>query len=321
VTEGRSTPEISVVIPTYQRANRLPPLLESLAAQTLEPDRFEVLVADNGSADNTSDLLKELATTLPFELRVVRIEVNRGPAPARNLGWRSARAPFIAFLDDDCTPAPHWLEAALAAFADRPRAGVIQGRTRAPEGIEIGELPPWYIWQVIEAETPIFEACNIFYRRSALEVTGGFDEDIGWWGEDTAAGWRVLDAGWERGFSAEAVATHVVEPRGVRWHLRNGLKERNMIRLAAAFPAFRREAFWRSWAFRREDAAFVLAVAGLVGALRFRPAILLALPYLRWRRPSLRRGFVRLALEIVAVDAARCAGQVSGALSYRILVI
>jgi GT2 family glycosyltransferase len=170
--------------------------------------------------------------------------------------------------------------------------------------------------------TPYFEACNIFYRRAALEDAGGFDEEIGNYGEDAALGWAVLETGWGRGYAEEAVVYHDVEDRGVQYHLRTGLLERNVARIAKRHPGFRREAFWRPWAFRREDAVFTLAVAGLLLARWRRSALILVLPYVRLRLPE--RGHprrFRLLAEHIAVDGARFAGMRFGSLRYGLVVL
>jgi glycosyltransferase involved in cell wall biosynthesis len=315
-----------VVIPTYQRAHLLPALMENLAAQTLASDRFEVVVVDNCSTDDTSDVVTSLASTVPFRLRLARTEVNHGPAAARNLGWRTADAPLIAFIDDDVAPMEGWLEAGLRALNDEPQVGVMQGRTRVPKEMQRQRHdygpPNWELFHAIECPTPYFEACNIFFRRDALEATGGFNEHIGWWGEDTAAGWEAVRAGWARGFAFDAMATHPIERRGWRWFMQNGMRESNIVRLAREYPEFRESAFWRPWAYRKEDAAFKTAVVGALLALRFRPALLLVLPYLWLQHPSIRqRSFARLCVQIPLVDAARSVGQIRGAIVYRIFVI
>jgi glycosyltransferase involved in cell wall biosynthesis len=319
-------PEISVVIPTYNRSARIVALLETLRQQTLAPERFEVVVVDNCSTDDTSAAIGTLDPTLPFRVLVHRTPVNKGPAPARNLGWRTASAPLLAFLDDDCTPAPGWLEAGLAALGDQPAAGVIQGRTHVPDEVDVNQVaygpPDWEVLHAINGPTPQFETCNIFYRREVMEKIGGFDEGIGWWGEDTAAGWRALQAGWEGGFAFWAEVTHPVEQRGWGWFIRNGLNERNLIGLAVELPAYRAAAFWRPWAYRKEEAALVAAVVGAAVGLRFRPALLLALPYLWWRRPSVRHlSFFRLCFQIPILDAARISAHLRGSVEQRTLVL
>jgi glycosyltransferase involved in cell wall biosynthesis len=311
-------PEISVVIPTFCRANRLRRLIGALEQQTFPRDRFEVVVVDNASTDDTPAVLRELAARSPLDLRAL-VEPTPGPAATRNAGWREARGEIIAFVDDDCVPEPGWLEAGLRAMRADGGLGVVQGCTRKRDDESLGD---WTLWRQITGPTPYFEACNIFYRRAALAQTPGFDEGIGNYGEDCAAGWAVVAAGWRRGFTEAAVAYHDVEERGVRYHLRTGLLERHVARLAKRHPEFRREAFWRPWAFRRENAAFTLAVAGLALSPRHRSALLLALPYLRLRLPPPehpRR--LRFLAERIAVDGAQFVGMRVGSLRYRLAVL
>jgi glycosyltransferase involved in cell wall biosynthesis len=103
----------------------------------LASDRFEVVVVDDCST--TTDivaLVEDLATKVPFRLRAARTPVNDGPAAARNIGWKIASAPFVAFLDDDCIPDPKWLEAGLEALTSQPRVGVIQGAHGLLRGLQ-----------------------------------------------------------------------------------------------------------------------------------------------------------------------------------------
>lgn len=315
-------PKVSVVVPTFRRPERLPELLGCLAAQTAHPSSFEVLIVDNFSQDDTSEVLEGFVDKMPFRLRPLRTDHNAGPAPARNLGWRSAQASYVAFMDDDCAPEPEWLERGLAAIEAAPKVGVVQGSTLPPTKISSKDYGDHYVWREVRRPTPYFEACNIFYRREALEQSGGFDETIGWWGEDTAAGWRVIENGWERGFAEDAVVRHPVERRGWVWHIKTGLLDENLVRLAAEYPGFRREAFWKPWAYRRDDAAFVGALASLLLALRWRPAILGVLPYCWWRRPSVRRpAFLRLSIQLPFIDLARLIGRIRGAIKHRVFVV
>lgn len=319
VASREPIPQVTVVVPTYCRPHLLGRLVAALEAQTLPPDRFDVVVVDNASSDDTSTRLSALASASPLRLRHL-IEHKRGPAATRNAGWRASTAPIVAFIDDDCVPEPGWLAGGLATISTDDRIGVVQGCTRKPEGQPHGG--DWTLWRQITEPTPFFEGCNIFYRRAALEQSDGFDEDIGNYGEDTALGWSVIDGGWKRGYAEDAVAYHDVEERGVAYHVRTGLLERNVARIAKRYPDFRREAFWRPWAFRRENAAFTTAVAGALLATWRRPALLLALPYLLLRLPPRghpRRG--RLLLERIAVDAAQFAGMRLGSLRYRIAVL
>src|SRR3954466_3165587 len=96
--------EISVVVPTRNRAGRLRALLESLAAQPAH----EVVVVDNASRDDTQAVVTKAG------VRRIRLPEPMGPAVARNRGWREARGDLIVFTDDDVVARPGW----LAAIAD-----------------------------------------------------------------------------------------------------------------------------------------------------------------------------------------------------------
>jgi len=94
------TPEISVVIPTKDRATYLELTLASLAVQELDRSRFEVVVVDDGSKDHTAEVLQAWSEAVP--LRVARHAQNGGRSAARNSGVELCRAPIVLFLDDDC---------------------------------------------------------------------------------------------------------------------------------------------------------------------------------------------------------------------------
>jgi GT2 family glycosyltransferase len=203
------------------------------------------------------------------------------------------------------------------------RLGVVQGCTRTPEDAPIGN---WTLTRQIDGPTPYFEGLNIFYRRAALEGTGGFDEEIANYGEDAALGWAVVDAGWLRGYAADAVVYHDAEERGVRYHLWAGLLERNVALIAKRHPRFREEAFWRPWAFRSKDAKFTLALVGVLVAVRRPAALVASVPYahhLYTRRPSRSslKSQGRWFLERIAVDAAQFVGMRVGSIRHRVAVL
>ena len=323
--ESQRDPRVTVVVATHRRPDKIARLLRSLGSQTLGSDAFEVVVVDDCSGDNTNEVLASLASEVPYKLTALRTTANRGPGPARNIGWRATTTPFVAFTDDDCQPDPNWLAAGLKELESDPSLGVVQGRTET----EVREDIPNSRWNhgiFVGSATPYFETCNIFYRRQALDEGGGFGEHYNWWGgwycEDTYGGWRVLDKAWGRGYSDHALVMHDLTVRNLRWWIDKSLVLCNEVGVAKAHPGFRRDAWWRPWSPRRWDAAFVVGSVGLIGALRWRPAALLALPYIWWRRPSVREpDFARRCVETVVVDSARTAGIVYGGIRHRLLVV
>jgi glycosyltransferase involved in cell wall biosynthesis len=131
--------QVSVVVATHRRAHLLPSLFDGLSAQVagdaaLVADQLEVVVVDDASPDDTPIVLARLAEAADFTVRVIRQPENRGPAAARNAGWKASVAPIVAFTDDDCVPQPGWIDALVAAV--RGGADIAQGRTEPdPEAL------------------------------------------------------------------------------------------------------------------------------------------------------------------------------------------
>jgi glycosyltransferase involved in cell wall biosynthesis len=113
------TPEVSVIIPTYNRRAMLVAAIDSVLAQSFRA--FELIVIDDGSTDGTAEHLARLGETI----RIERIE-HRGPAAARNRGVELALAPLIAFLDSDDLWAPAKLERQLAFMRANPGCAICQ---------------------------------------------------------------------------------------------------------------------------------------------------------------------------------------------------
>lgn len=110
--------KISVVIPTYNRKNKLFRALQSVRNQTMEPD--EVIVVDDGSIDNTESFIKNLCGSWP-ELKYI-YQSNQGPGAARNTGIRAAKGDYVAFLDSDDEWYPAKLEKQVSALDLNPMA-------------------------------------------------------------------------------------------------------------------------------------------------------------------------------------------------------
>ena len=107
--------EVSVVIPTYNRKERLKDTLESLFHQTIPKDQYEIIVVDDGSSDGTEELVQVMIKTSPCSLRYFK-QKNQGQAAARNLGIKNAVAEIIGFTDDDCIVDAGWIQKAADYF-------------------------------------------------------------------------------------------------------------------------------------------------------------------------------------------------------------
>jgi GT2 family glycosyltransferase len=174
-------PAVTVVIPTCGRPELLARCLAALGRQTLGREGFEVIVADDSG-------------------------LRSGPAAARNRGWRQARAPIVAFTDDDTEPQPEWLAEGLRAMA---AADAAAGRVVMP----IPARPTDYERDAQGLERAEFVTANCFVRRELLERIGGFDEGFRMaWREDSDLHFRLLRCGARLVRAPLAVVAHPVRP-------------------------------------------------------------------------------------------------------------
>jgi glycosyltransferase involved in cell wall biosynthesis len=168
------TPEVSVVIPTYNRCAMLLEAIDSVLAQSAAA--FELIVVDDGSTDGTQDHLERLGKTI----RIERIE-HRGPAAARNRGVALARAPLIAFLDSDDLWAPTKLERQLAFMRTNPGCAIsqtneiwIRNGRRVNPGVRhrkrAGDI------FIDSLRTCLISMSATMMRTSLFRALGGFDE-------------------------------------------------------------------------------------------------------------------------------------------------
>jgi glycosyltransferase involved in cell wall biosynthesis len=318
------SPLVSVVVSTHNRPRRLARLLAALRDQTVDCDRFEVVVVDNGSGPETALILEREKARGDLPLRTLRVATTLGPAGGRNLGWQQAAAPLIAFTDDDCQPSSQWLEALLAAAAADTTA-VLQGPTRpAPDELDRDGLLSHTVR--IEHLGPQYETCNIAYPRPVLEALGGFDERFGLQpaGEDTDLAWRAIAAGHETVFVPAAVVHHAVESVGVAGMLRRAARWSAVVRVFADHPATRpmlyRGRFWNVWHYLLYRS--LIALAGPPWLRRLLITGHLLAVRRRARSHSVRRGAGPAAVAFLLVhDAVECCAVARGAIRYRTLVL
>ncbi len=201
----RVKPEVSVVVPVRDGATSLSALLATLKAQDLDAQRYEVIVVDNASRDDSA------AVAVTYGARVAAAPVpNR--SLARNAGVRAAQADLIAFIDADCTASSQWLSALLRCRGEAPlMAGPVEIETHSPPNTIERFEASWRFDQ--EAAVPMGWAAtaNLMVERVAFEAIGGFDSAYLHIGEDVDFCVRARRAGYELGFCREAVVRHGAE--------------------------------------------------------------------------------------------------------------
>ncbi|HVY08677.1 MAG TPA: glycosyltransferase family A protein [Mycobacteriales bacterium] len=257
---------VAVVVSTHNRGALLDGLLGALEAQ--DHRDTEVVVADNGSSDDTWQLLTARCARTPMRLRALRLPFHDGPGVPRNTCIAEARAELIAFTDDDCLPTPHWLSALTAAF-DAGTA-IVQGRTLPEPG---GWGGPWGRTLTVTSPSGLYETANLAARRAAILEVGGFAGQRllsgRAFGEDVVLGSAIARTGGFR-FAADAVVHHRVMAGNYRDFLDERRRLAGFPMLVREVPELRQRAFLRLFLSRRTasaDLAVAAATAVVVADL------------------------------------------------------
>ena len=212
---GPGAGDVSCVVPVRDDPEGLATLLASLESHP--PTPAGVVVAEDGSRNPAA--IAELARL--SNARVIQRQVARGPAAARNEGWRAAATPIVAFLDADVEVTPGWLAPLLAHFAD-PSVAAVAPRVRAPVAhastldsferhcspLDMGALP-----SIVGPRRRVryVPSAALLFRREALDALDGFDEDL-LLGEDVDLVWRAAAAGWMVRYEPSIVVHHRNRP-------------------------------------------------------------------------------------------------------------
>ena len=241
-----NTPQISVVVCTYNRAALLEKALRSLFAQQPAGLNFEIVVIDNNSADETPRVVESLKAESPIPLRYFR-ETRQGNAYARNAGVDQAAGSIVAYMDDDVIADENWVAGISRAFAREPELSFVGGRI-----LPVWENDPpswltsahWAPLALLDYGTEPLEiagqsprgllTANIAIRREVFDEVGGFLTSLqrvkGAIGsmEDHEFLMRVCRSGKRGMYVPELIAWAPVDPERMtkdyhrRWHTGHG---------------------------------------------------------------------------------------------------
>ncbi len=251
--------EASIIVATYNRATYLSICLAALANLESDPKRFEIIVVDNNSGDNTLTVcLKYIQDHPDLEVRYI-CETKQGASYARNRGVAEARGEIICFLDDDSPPPPQWLNTLLDVF-NEPSVGCAGG----PSVLDYqGQEVPWWLQGDLQAllssyALPYSEitqlsewyqfplSCNMAIRRSLFGELGFLRTDLSKIGNqplaaaETEMADRINKAGWKVMYVPDGPVYHLVAPERLNknyiYHRGRGLAESHIILTADKRP-------------------------------------------------------------------------------------
>ena len=183
-----SHPLVSVIIPVYNGAATIERCIESVLAQDYPQKRYETIVVDNNSTDETFELIRRYPIT-------VLKETKKGSGSARNCGLAHARGEIVAFTDAACFAEPNWLEELVKPFSD-PVVGGVGGAMKGASmgtaverysdhrGVASHRFPPALF-------LPYLVTGNAAFRKVLVDAVGGFDEALVKSSEDRDLSWRI----------------------------------------------------------------------------------------------------------------------------------
>ena len=213
------------MIPTLDRPDSLPRVIDALAGQSFDPARMELVIVEDAKNETGIDL-----PALPFDARVLRAE-QPGASHARNVGWRAAAHPLVLFLGDDIIPVSQLVAHHVAIHERHPGADVgALGHVRWARELRRDAFMAWldhgiqFSYPTIrdgEAGPGHFYSSNVSVKRSILEEVGGFDaERFPFLYEDIDLGARLFARGFRLLYDGNAIGEHLHRPDLERWKAR-----------------------------------------------------------------------------------------------------
>ncbi|WP_066041775.1 glycosyltransferase [Herbiconiux solani] len=218
-----STGSVSVVIINFRGADDTIECVRQTLAVDFPADKLEIIVIENGSGD---DSLARLTAAFGDEkqVRIVTSAENLGFTGGCNLGAKSAKGEFLAFLNNDAKPDKGWITAALAQFDVSPAVAAVGSKVLDWDGIAVDFVGPGLTWfgmgfkpNLGRADRPEFDVPRdilfgtgsaLFVRRTVFAELGGFDERLFMFYDDVDLGWRLNLRGYRVRFAPDSVVRH-----------------------------------------------------------------------------------------------------------------
>ncbi len=217
-------PFVSVIVPTYNRSELLRQTVNSFLAQTYPPEKWELILVDNASTDDTGEVIAEIAAR---ETKVKGLsETRRGAHHARNSGALAARGDVLYFTDDDMLAEPDLLEKIVTGFVEGSNVGSVTGRVLPRWDTE----PPVWVLEhcknallslidlgpqlMVSDDDPGVYSCHQAVLREAFMRAGGFNPDTNageFTGDnETGLNIKIKALGYRFAYVGESVTHHMI---------------------------------------------------------------------------------------------------------------
>jgi glycosyltransferase involved in cell wall biosynthesis len=203
-TDQPSAVEVTVTVITRNRARILEHCLRGLADQSLDPSRYEIVVVDAGSTDDTTAVIAAAQQRARCRIRAFRYSEHRGLSVVRNRSIREAHGEVIVFVDSDGLVPPSFLSVHLAAHQASHVDIVCRGPIIAVDSLD---RPFAARWSLLDLNTSYFDTSNASVRRGRLLAAGLFDEGLADW-EGLEMGLRLRQLALRRVYRPNAPLYH-----------------------------------------------------------------------------------------------------------------
>ena len=229
-------PELSIIMATYNRSATIAKTLKHLAEQDIDYSRFELIIVDDASPDNTHEVVLTLTPQMPFKINFLRNDQNRGPGYTQNRGIREAQAPLLMIMTDDVFMSPDAIRNHIEFHEKFPgiKHAALGKVTQSPElrsSALMRNWDPFRFWLldgVDELPFYMFWACNVSCKLEFMTQYGMFREHIGRGGpvafEDLEVGYRLSKNGMNLHYLSTAMGYHyheyTIEQAVQRWYER-----------------------------------------------------------------------------------------------------
>lgn len=259
--QGREIPFVSVVVPVYNDAGRIGKCIEALLAQTYPRHKYEILVVDNGSTDETRTVVGQYPCTLLIEHSI------QSSYAARNAGIKSATGGVIAFTDSDCIPREDWLERGVTNLLGVSNCGLVGGRINVffrnavrPNAVELYDSITGFNQKEDVERHHFGSTANVFTFKSVLDGVGFFNDNLKS-GGDNEWGRRVFSCGYAQIYADDVVVAHPA-----RYSFRQ-LQRRHARLIGGCY-----EQYWQNsyWAHIKESIGSIRNIVGLIAGTVFR---------------------------------------------------
>lgn len=210
--------DISVIVPAYNAQPYISRCIEALLSQSFNPNNYEVIVVDDGSSDQTADIIKNYPVKYVYQK-------NQGPATARNRGVKEAKGDIILFTDADCVPTGNWIEEMVRPFKS-PDIAAVKGAYLTNQKEVVARLAQVEFEERFEMlkkadSIDMVDTYSAGFRKAIFSQMGGFDTTFPVANnEDTDLSYKMSRHGFKMVFNPVAVVYHLKHPDSIKKYAR-----------------------------------------------------------------------------------------------------